>query len=312
VRRILFDNRRAIGVRALVAGRETELRASREVIVCAGAYHSPQLLQISGIGEPTHLASLGVPLVAASPQVGQNLQDHVQARVRFVLNAPLGLNALYHRRARLAWELAKYAFARRGRCMAPPIRTGAFVHSAPGLARPDLQWHFIEFTAPGMGQPPHRENGFWASVCALRPASRGSVRARSADMAQPPAILGRYLSDEADARLTLHGVRLARALAAQPPLARLIAAEADPGPVVEGDAALLEWIRATAVTVYHPVGTCRMGGDAASVVDPLLRVRGVAALRVADASVMPTLVSGNTNAPAIMIGERAAQFLLAG
>ncbi|MFN0182356.1 MAG: GMC family oxidoreductase, partial [Aquabacterium sp.] len=317
VRRIVFDSAadgapRAAGVLALVQGAERRLVARREVIVCAGSYHSPQLLQVSGIGDPAHLASLGVPVVAAAPAVGENLQDHIQARVRFTLNRPLGLNVLYHRPLHLAGELLRFALLRQGRCMAPPIRTGAFVRGDGAPGRPDLQFHFIEFTSTGMGQPPHREPGFWASVCALRPASRGRVAARTPAMADAPSIVGHYLADERDAQLTLAGVRLARALAQQPPLAGLVEAEADPGTALRDDAALLDWIRATAVTVYHPVGTCRMGGDAGSVVDPQLRVRGVQGLRVADASVMPMLVSGNTNAPATMIGERAADLVRRG
>ena len=309
--RIVFEGRRAVGVEVLEAAGRRTVRASREVIVCAGAYHSPQLLQCSGIGDAALLGTLGVPVLHHAPAVGENLQDHVQARLRYVLAAPLGLNALAHSPVRLAFELAKFALLGRGRCAAPPIRTGMFCRSDPSRAAPDLQFHFIEFTVDAMGRPPHPWPGFWSSVCVLRPRSRGSVRARSADAREPPAIAGRYLTDPQDAADTLAGVRVARALARQPALAALIREEAEPGPAAVGDDAILDWIRATAVTVYHPVGTCRMGGDADAVVDPRLRVRGVAGLRVADASVMPTLVSGNTNAPAIMIGERCADFLLA-
>lgn len=309
--RIVFEGRRAVGVEIAEGGARRTVRAAREVIVCAGAYHSPQLLQCSGIGDAGLLGELGVPVVQHAPAVGENLQDHVQARLRYVLAAPLGLNALAHSRGRLAIELARYALLRRGRCAAPPIRAGMFCRSDPALDAPDLQFHFIEFTVEAMGRPPHPWPGFWSSVCVLRPRSRGTVRAASADMREPPRILGRYLSDPQDAAGTVSGVRLARRLARHPALAELIREEAEPGPGAGDDAAVLDWVRRTAVTVYHPVGTCRMGGDAASVVDPRLRVRGVAGLRVADASVMPTLVSGNTNAPAIMIGERCADFLLA-
>lgn len=309
--RIVFEGRRAVGVEVLEAAGRRTVRAAREVIVCAGAYHSPQLLQCSGIGDAALLGTLGVPVVHHAPAVGENLQDHVQARLRYVLAAPLGLNALAHSPVRLAVELAKFALLGRGRCAAPPIRTGMFCRSDASLEAPDLQFHFIEFTVDAMGRPPHPWPGFWSSVCVLRPRSRGSVRARTADMREAPAILGRYLTDPRDAADTVAGVRVARRLAAQPALAALIREEAEPGPGADDDAALLDWVRRTAVTVYHPVGTCRMGADPDAVVDPRLRVRGVAGLRVADASVMPTLVSGNTNAPAVMIGERCADFLLA-
>ncbi len=309
VRRVVFEGTRAVGVEIVHEGQRRTVSAAREVILSAGAIHTPQLLQVSGVGVPAQLQALGVAPVAASPEVGLNLQDHLQARLRYVLNRPLGLNALYHRKLHLGWQMLRYVAQRRGRCAAPPIRSGAFCRSAPELARPDLQFHFIEFTAPGMGQPPHRDPGFWSSVCVLRPRSRGHVRATAPGIDTAPEILGNYLQDPEDARLMLAGVRLARRLAAQPALAALVREEADPGPGADTDAALLDWVRATAVTVYHPVGTCRMGGDARAVVDPSLRVRGTQGLRIADASVMPSLVSGNTNAPAMMIGEKAADLI---
>jgi len=306
------DLPRVAGVEFIEAGSRQRAFAAREVIVCAGAIHAPQLLQLSGVGDPAHLHALGIEVVADVPGVGLNLQDHIQARLRYRLNRPLGLNALYHDKLRLGWEALRYALRRTGRLADPPIRTGMFCRSAPDLRRPDLQFHFIEFSTDGMGRPPHREPSFWSSVCVLRPQSRGHVRVTAPDIRTPPEILGQFLSHPDDATLAVRGVRLARQHAAQPALAALIQEEADPGPGTVTDEALLDWIRRTAVTVYHPVGTCRMGSDDASVVDPQLRVRGVQGLRVADASIMPTLVSGNTNVPAMMIGEKAAALITQG
>ncbi|MFM8767918.1 MAG: GMC family oxidoreductase, partial [Rubrivivax sp.] len=311
--RILFDRTsaepRATGVEFIQAGSLQRAHASREVIVCAGAIHSPQLLQVSGIGDSVHLRALGIDAVAHSPEVGLNLQDHIQARVRYVLNRPLGLNALYHDKLRLGWQALRYALTRTGRLAAPPIRSGMFCRSTPDQPRPDLQFHFIEFSTDGMGRPPHREPAFWSSVCVLRPKSRGHVRITAPEVTTPPEILGNFLSHPDDAALAVQGVHLARLHAAQPALAALIREEADPGPGTTTDDRILDWIRRTAVTVYHPAGTCRMGADATSVVDPQLRVRGVQGLRVADVSIMPTLVSGNTNVPAMMIGEKAASMM---
>ena len=310
--RVRFDGRRAVGVDVLRDGQRLQLTARAEVIVAAGAFHSPQLLQCSGVGPGALLQSLGVPLVADAPQVGRNLQDHLQARLRYTLTQAISLNDLYHRKWQTATEVLKYALARRGRLAQAPIRAGAFCRSTAEETRPDLQFHFIEFTSDGMGRPPHRTPGFQSSVCVLRPRSRGEVRATTPDMAVAPHICGHFLSDDDDVQRTLRGVHLARRWGAQPALAGLIREEADPGPAVSSDAALIDWLRATSVTVYHPVGTCRMGSDADAVVDSQLRVRGTEGLRVVDASVMPTLVSGNTNAPTIMIAEKAAEMIAAG
>jgi choline dehydrogenase len=307
--RLLFDGGRAVGVEVLRNGHRLQLNARAEVIVAAGAFHSPQLLQCSGIGPGALLHSLGIPVQVDAPEVGRNLQDHLQARLRYTLTQAISLNDLYHSRWQTATEVLKYALARRGRLAQAPIRAGAFCRSSPEESRPDLQFHFIEFTSDGMGQPPHRTPGFQSSVCVLRPRSRGEVRATAPGMDVPPHICGHFLSDDDDVQRTLRGVRLARRWGAQPALAGLIREEADPGPALTGDAQLIDWMRATSVTVYHPVGTCRMGGDAGAVVDPTLCVRGVDGLRVVDGSVMPSLVSGNTNAPTIMVAEKAAEMI---
>ncbi|MBE7416920.1 MAG: GMC family oxidoreductase N-terminal domain-containing protein [Ideonella sp.] len=308
--RIRFDGRRAVGVELIRQGQAVTVHTAREVIVAAGAIHSPQLLQCSGVGPGKLLQTLGVPVRVDAPEVGANLQDHLQARLRYSLTRPVSLNDLYHRRGQTLVEVAKYVLARRGRLAQPPIRAGAFCRSAPDEARPDLQFHFIEFTSDGMGKPPHRTSGFQSSVCVLRPRSRGEVMAVAPSMATPPRICGHYLDDDDDRQRTLRGVRLARRWAAMPALAALIREEVEPGAAAQSDDALLAWVRGNVLTVYHPVGTCRMGSDARAVVDPLLRVRGADRLRVVDASVMPTLVSGNTNAPTIMIAEKAAAMVL--
>jgi choline dehydrogenase len=310
--RLIFDGKRVCGVEVRRGdGPSHAVRAAREVLVCAGTLHSPQLLQVSGIGPADLLQRLGVPVRVHAPEVGQGLQDHLQAKLRYRLRAPVSLNDLYHRKGRLLAEGLKYLALRRGRLAHAPIRAGAFLMSEPGLDRPDLQVHVVEFTADGMGRPPHRVPGFQLSVCVLRPQSRGTVQATSPDMAVPPAVCGQFLTDASDVQRTLRGVRWMRQLAAQPALQALIVDEADPGPGAQSDEALADWVRATAVTVYHPVGTCRMGGDDRAVLDSALRVRGAAGLRVVDASVMPQIVSGNTNAPTIMIAERAAELILA-
>ncbi len=308
--RVLFDARRASGVEVLKGGQRVRIQATREVILSAGAIHSPQLLQCSGVGPGEHLASLGIPVVASSNDVGRHFQDHLQAKVQYVLNKPVTLNDLFHRKTSLAREVLTYAITRRGRLSQAPIRAGMFCRSTPEEQRPDLQFHFMEFTSDGMGKPPHRHPGMQLSVCVLRPRSRGHVMATSADMGSPPEILGNFLADADDAQRTLRGLKLARQLAEQKPLAALIREESEPGASAQTDEALFESIRKTAVTVYHPAGTCRMGADSASVVDTELKVRGVQSLRVVDASVMPSLVSGNTNAATIMIAEKAADLIL--
>ena len=313
--RIVFDTAgegapRAAGVLVQRGGERLEVRATRELIVSAGAIHSPQLLQCSGIGPGRHLQGLGIDVIHDAPELGANLQDHLQAKLVYTLSRPVSLNDLYHRPLHKAREVARYIAGRGGRLAQAPIRAGAFCRSQPGEPRPDLQFHFLEFTSEGMGQPPHRTPGFQSSVCVLRPRSRGEVMATAPDMGTPPRICGHFLSHPDDVERTLLGVHLARRLAAQPPLTGLIREETEPGPRGRHDDDLLDWVRATAVTVYHPVGTCRMGSDAAAVLDPDLKVRGVRSLRVVDASVMPTLISGNTNAPTIMIAEKAADQIL--
>lgn len=306
---VRFDGDRADAVEYVRRGERRVARARREVILATGAIHTPHLLMCSGVGPASHISGFGLPVVADLPGVGSNLQDHVQARVLFRATGPITLNDIANNPLRLAQQVLRYAIGR-GRLAEPPIKSGLFARSSAEVDRPDLQFHLLEFSSDGAGKPLHRFPGFFMSVCFLRPESRGRVRLQSPDPLQAPHIHQNFLTAEVDCERTLAGLRLARRLAAQAPLADLIHCEIDPGADVVEKEALLDWIRATAVSVYHPVGTCRMGADNGAVLDHRLRVRGVRHLRVVDGSVMPTLVSGNTNAPIIMIAEKASDMIL--
>lgn len=305
---VRFEGRRAVAVEYIRGGERLTARARREIILAAGAIHTPQLLMCSGIGPANHIGSFGIPVIADLPGVGANLQDHLQARVLFRAAAPVTLNDIANSRWRLAREILSYA-AGRGRLAEPPIKSGLFARSSPQLDRPDLQFHLLEFSSDGAGKQLHPFPGFFLSVCFLRPESRGRVSLQSPDPLQPPLIRQNFLTAEIDCERTLAGVLLARRLAGQSSLADLIRSEIDPGAGVTSESALLDWIRATAVSVYHPVGTCRMGIGDDAVLDSRLRVRNVSGLRVVDGSVIPALVSGNTNAPIIMIAEKASDMI---
>lgn len=313
--RVLFDGRRATGVAFDHGGIPRVAIARREVIVAAGAIATPALLERSGVGDAAHVAMLGAEVVADLPGVGENLQDHYMTGMQWRLRpgAP-SLNA----RARglpLLAELLRYATRRSGMLAQAPVSLCAFACSRPGLASPDLQFHItpasMDFDALGERQKwaLEREPGLTIAPAGLRPQSRGDVHAASPDPRDPPAIVPNYLSAAADVAVLTEGVRLARRIAAQPALSALIAHETRPGAVADDDAAIADYVRAVGTTLYHPVGTARMGHDPMAVVDPALRVRGVHGLRVVDASVMPTIPSGNTNAPTIMIAERAADLI---
>ncbi|NBU24654.1 MAG: hypothetical protein EBS39_03355 [Gammaproteobacteria bacterium] len=315
-RRVLIEDGRATGVEVDLPDGRAVLRARREVIVAAGAYQSPQLLQLSGIGDGRMLQELGIPVRVDRPSVGANLQDHYVIPMGFRVRP--GVFSYNHelRGWRLVRNFLRYLRRREGPLTIPAAQSGAFVRSSPEGLRPDLQYHCLPVTgdldaaAKGGKADLSRHPGLTVAPCVLRPVSRGHVRSVSTDPMQPPEIVHGYLQDEADRRLTLRGMRIAREVAATAPLAALIEAEAEPGPAAQSDEALLGFARRVGSTGYHPVGTCRMGSDDGAVVDPQLRVRGVQGLRVADASVMPTLISGNTHAACVMIGERAAVFAL--
>ena len=308
-RRVVFEGRRAVGVAyADASGREHTIRARREVILSAGALGSPHILMHSGIGPAEHLRAFGIEVLHDAPAVGTNLQDHLQARLVFKCNEPTLNDEVrsYIKQARIG---LKYVMFRAGpMTMAASLAVG-FLRTRPELATPDIQFHVQPWSADSPGEGVHPFSAFTMSVCQLRPESRGTVRLKSADPAEYPRIDPNYLATELDRRTAVEGVKVARRIAGQDPLRGKISEEFRPGPDVRSDDDILEWVRDTSTTIYHPTGTCRMGIDEAAVVDARLRVRGVEGLRVADCSIMPEIVSGNTNAPAIMIGEKLSDMI---
>jgi len=329
--RIVFEGRRAVGVEyrpgaradrrdagtakasgiTVEAGPPVRVRARREVILCAGALQSPQLLQLSGVGPAELLGSFGIPVVHELAGVGENLQDHLQARIMFRCSRPITTNdqlASLWGKLRIGME---YVFLRGGPMAIGINQGGIFARTRPELTRPDVQFHVATLSSDMAGSPVHSHSGFTMSVCQLRPESRGHVRIRSSDPLEPPSMQPFYLSTETDRRTAVDGVKLARRIAATRALAPFVVDEYAPGAQAASDADLLEFVRNQGGTIFHPSGTCRMGEGALAVVDQQLRVRGVGGLRVVDCSVMPTLVSGNTNVPAVMMAERAAAFVLA-
>ena len=307
--RILFEGKRAVGVRYSKQASSHEVAASREVIVCGGAVNSPQLLQLSGIGPPELLADAGIDVVHPLAGVGENLQDHYQIRVVYECSEPITLNEVQHSWTKRMGAGLRYAINRSGPLRIGAGQVGVFARTKPSLETPDIQFHFIPFSAAAPGQGLHRFPGFTVSVCQLRPASRGSIRIKSDDPSQHPAIQPNYLSEVSDEECMLDGIRLIRKVAKTSAIQSYIEREYIPGPDVSSDADLLEYIRANGNTIFHPCGTCKMGNDELAVVDEQLRVHGVDGLRVADASIMPTVLSGNTNAGCIMIGEKLADMM---
>ena len=316
---------RAQALRLLVAdGRVTGVATTKgmfaadEVVLCGGTINSPQLLLLSGIGPAEELHTLGIAPLVDLPGVGRNLQDHLLVRVEHACTQPITLQSLT-RLDRAAAALLRALVLRSGPAASFPLAAGFFLRSDPGLEEPDLQGHFLPglttatLRVPGLAGPARAgdAHGFMANVTQMRPHSRGRVTLRSADPLAPPEIAPRYLSDPRDGAVLRQGARLLRGIFAQPAFDAVRGAELAPGPGVQTDAEMDAWIARTADTMFHPVGTCRMGtgSDLGAVVDAQLRVRGVAGLRVADASVMPRITSGNTNAPAILIGHRCADFM---
>jgi choline dehydrogenase len=308
---VLFQGARAVGVRYRRAGAEKEARAAREVILSAGALQSPQLLQLSGVGPRDLLQSLGIPVVKDLRGVGENLQDHLQLRVMYKCTKPITTNddlASLWRRCAIG---LKWLLKRSGPLAVGINQGGLFTRVLPESRTPDVQFHFATLSAELAGAKPHPWPGFTMSVCQLRPESRGTVRIRSTDPFEPPAMRPNYLSTGLDRRCAVAGIKLARALASTKSLKPYVAEEYRPGDQAKTDDELLEFARDYGATIFHPVGTCKMGNDPTAVVDDRLRVRGIAGLRVVDCSVMPTLVSGNTHAPAVMIAEKGSDLVLA-
>ena len=309
VHRIVVEDGRATGVELSADGATQRVRAAGEVLLSAGALNSPHLLELSGVGRGEVLQDIGVPVVQELPGVGENLQDHLQARSVYKCSRPT-LNDEVNHPVRKVMIGLEYMLRRRGPMSMGASQACIFARTHPSMETPDVQFHIQPLSADKPGDGLHRYSAFTASVCQLRPESRGRVVTRSSDPRQAVAIHPNYLATLTDQRCIVDGMKLARRLAATRALSPFIVEELVPGPSVRTDEELLESARDTATTIYHPVGTCRMGTGPGAVVDARLRVRGVRGLRVVDASIMPTLVSGNTNAPAIMIGEKAASMVL--
>ncbi len=309
--RILFSGRRAIGVTYRQGEKLRTAYADGEVILSGGAFNSPQLMQLSGIGPADLLRSHGIGVIADMPGVGADLQDHLQVRMQFRASQPITANDVINNWRHRYSAGVRYFLTRKGLLAIGAGYGGAFFRTRPDLATPDVQIHFLIFSTETAGASVHPFSGFMASVCQLRPESRGYVRIKSADPAMPPAIQPRYLSARNDVDTVIAGLKQLRRVMNQPVMRKLIAEERAPGETVVSDADLLQYARNTATTVYHPTSTCRMGPDPNAVVDERLRVRGFERLRVIDASIMPALVSGNTNAAAVMIGEKGSDMVLA-
>jgi choline dehydrogenase len=308
--RVVFEGGRAAGVEYKQDGTLCTARARKEVLVSSGAYNSPQLLQLSGVGPADLLAKHGIDVVLDAAGVGHDLQDHMQVRMVMRCAQTVTLNDVFNHPMRRVMAGAQYAALRRGWLTVAAGTSGAFFKTSPRLASPDIQIHFLPFSTDKMGEKLHAFSGFSASVCQLRPESRGSLRIKSADPSVPPEIRINYLATETDRTANVEGLKVLRKILHAPALKPFVTEEAEPGPKVTTDEELLNYCRERGSTIYHPTSTCRMGNDPLAVVDARLRVRGIDGLRVVDGSIMPDLVSGNTNAAIIMIAEKASQMIL--
>lgn len=314
VNKILFDGTRATGVSFEHEGRQKQALAAREVILSAGAIQSPQLLELSGIGDPAVLRAQGISILRALPGVGENLQDHLQFRLMYRCKKPITTNDDLASWGRMIGMGLRYAFGRRGPMAIGINHVGIFARVLPESRTPDVQFHVAALTADRVADKPHPWPGFTLSVCQLRPASRGSIHIQSPSVRDAPAIRPNYLTEDIDWRCALAGVRLGQAIAGANAMKEYTHSAYRPSEPARTDAELKAFCREYSGTIFHPVGTCKMGpdDDPGAVVDHKLRVRGVTNLRVADASIMPLLISGNTSAPSAMIGEKASDFILEG
>ncbi|POZ63743.1 choline dehydrogenase [Chromobacterium alticapitis] len=307
--RLILDNRRASAISFMQHGQRLNARCRGEIILAAGAIGSPLLLQRSGIGPAPLLLRHGIEPLHDLAGVGGNLQDHLQLRMVFKVQGATTLNqraAGWGGKLAMAWE---YLWQRSGPLSMAPSQLGAFARSGPEARRPDLEYHVQPLSLERFGEPLHRFPAFTASVCQLRPLSRGHVAIGGADLAAPPLIQPNYLSHPEDQRMAAAAIRLTRRIAASPALTRYLPAEYQPGLQYQSEEELIDAAGRIGTTIFHPVGTCKMGNDELAVVDDRLRVRGIAGLRVADASIMPVITSGNTNSPTLMIAAKAAQMI---
>ena len=310
--RIGFENQRACAVYYHKGGKMFRARNTKEIIVSSGAIGSPQVLQLSGIGPGRLLNRLEIPVVADLPGVGENLQDHLQIRAVYKTTEPT-LNDEISNPFRKFLIGLEYLVRRTGPMTMAASQIAIFTRSRPSVSRPDIQFHYQPLSSDSPGEGTHRFSAFTSSVCQLRPSSRGSIQIKSPDALEYPSIQPRYLSTEEDCRVAVDAMKASRQIASMPALKDYILSEFDPGPKVQSDEELLEHARNTATTIYHPSCTCKMGGksDTQAVVNHELQVHNVEGLRVADASIMPGITSGNTNAPTIMIGEKCADMVRA-
>ena len=312
VSRVVIEDGRATGVEWTCDGVKDAATSRGEVILSAGAIGTPQLLELSGIGDGERLQALGIATVSHLPGVGENLQDHLQIRPYYKVRGVATMNVLYGNIWRRPLMALEYALTRGGPMSMAPSHMGAFVKSSADYATPNVQIHVQPLSLDAFGQPLHRFAAITISACNLRPTSRGSVHARTADPGSAPSIRMNYLSTPEDEQVAIDCLKLVRRIVAQPSLQQFSPEEHRPGDATQSDADLLSAARQLGSTVFHPVGTAKMGigSDPMAVVDARLRVRGVRGLRIADASVMPRITSGNTNAPSLMIGEKAARMIL--
>ncbi len=309
VSKLEIANGRVTGATFDHAGTAKTVKAGGEVLLCAGAIGSPQILQVSGVGPGQVLRDAGVDVVHELSGVGENLQDHFHARFVYEVTLPASLNNVWHSRWNQFRAGMEYITQRRGILTIGAGVAGVFAKSHPDLEAPDLQIHFMPLSAVGPGQGLHTFNGVTSSIAQLRPESRGHIRIKSADPREQPAIIANYLDQQKDRDVLVKGMHMMRRISSQEPFARILQKEHAPGSETVSEEDLMAFARRAGTTIFHPSGTCKMGQDPNAVVDERLRVQGLAGLRVIDASIMPTMTSGNTNAPTIMIAENAADMI---
>jgi choline dehydrogenase len=307
--KVLFEGKRAVGVAYNQGGQDKVVRAKREVILCGGAIGSPQMLLLSGVGPAAELAGLGIPVVHDLPGVGKALQDHYSAAIKLKCKFPITVNDVMMNPLKMLWSGMEYFVMKKGALTVITAEVALFARTRPELATPDVKFSIATFSADRPQDGLHKWSGFTLLVYQLRPESRGEIVLKSANPFDAPAMKPNYLATETDRRTIVDGLKLGRGLLASPHMQAYAESEYVPGPSVQTDAQLLDYARNNGGTVFHPTSTCKMGIDPMAVVDPELKVYGIEGLRVVDASVMPAVISGNTNAGTIMIAEKASDMI---